>query len=79
MKICDDENNSFDVYLVSDGTLDTVITINGEEYRFSGEYANYWRDSNGALSEAGLKALALEALAYMEQEEYDELLDKGLD
>lgn len=35
--------------LIDDGTLDTVISIDGEEYRFSQDEAADYRDANGCL------------------------------
>jgi hypothetical protein len=77
MKVTDPEGNTFDVHLVDDGTMDTVIDIEGREFRFDPEFASYWRDEEGALSEEGLKELALDALANIEEEEYAELVAKG--
>ena len=77
MKVTDPEGNTFDVHLVDDGTMDTVIDIEGREFRFDAEFASYWRDEEGALSEEGLKELALDALANIEEEEYAELVAKG--
>ncbi|MHA1883075.1 MAG: hypothetical protein ACTSUO_08525 [Candidatus Thorarchaeota archaeon] len=77
MKVTDDEGNTFDVYLVDDGTLDTVIEINGREFRFSPEFASLWRDEEGELSEEGLRELALDALSNLEDEEYNALVAGG--
>jgi len=77
MKITDHKNNLFDVYLVDDRTTDTVIDVNGKEFRFDSEFASYWRDEDGALSEEGLEQLALDALSNMEEEDYNELLVKA--
>jgi len=78
VKVVDSEGNDFEVRLVDDGTSDTVIDINGREFRFSSEFASYWRDEDGNLSEEGLKELALDALANLDQDEYVELLSAGL-
>jgi len=77
MKITDHENNQFEVYLVDDDTIDTVIDVNGKEFRFDPEFASYWRDEDGTLSEEGLKELALDALSNMEEEDYNELVARG--
>ena len=61
MKLTHD-NEVFDVFLCDDGTLDTVIEVNNIEHRFDCEYASYWRDDEGALSPAGLEALAIEVI-----------------
>lgn len=77
MKITDHENNTFDVYLVDDGTLDTVIDISGREFRFVAEFASYWRDEEGALSEEGLGQLALDALSNLDEDSYNELVARS--
>ncbi|MHA2265468.1 MAG: hypothetical protein ACXAEN_24020, partial [Candidatus Thorarchaeota archaeon] len=81
MKITDHENNTFDVYLVDDesGSMDTVIDISGREFRFNTEFASHWRDESGELTEEGLKELALDALSNMEEEEYHELVARGME
>jgi len=77
MKVTDLEGNTFDVHLVDDGAIDTVIDIGGREFTFSNDYVSMLRDEDGALSEEGLKELALDALANIEEEEYAELIAKG--
>ena len=52
----------YQVWLVDDGTLDTVIEINDIEHRFSTEYAAHWRDETGALSDEGLEVMARDAI-----------------
>jgi len=74
--VTDDENNSFDVDLVDDGTIDTVIEINGQEFRFSPEFAKYWRYPEGELTEEGLEELTLDALSNLEEDEYNELVTR---
>jgi len=61
MKIMVD-GQDYEVQLLDDGTLDTVIEVDGIEHRFSGEFAAHWRDETGALSEEGLKELAANAI-----------------
>jgi len=71
-------DDRFEVELVDDGTLDTVIAINGQEYRFDQDFASMWRDeATGELSKDGLTELALDALSNMEEEEYDEVKAAG--
>jgi len=77
MKVTDDEGNIFDVRLVDDGPKDTTISINEREFKFDSEFTSYWRDKDGTLTDEGLKELALDALANIEPEEYDELVVKG--
>ena len=49
-----------DVYLGDDGTMDTVVTIDGREFRFDCEYASSCRRSNGEMTLLGLRTLAKE-------------------
>ena len=53
-----DGKYKYEVYLIDDGSLDTVIEINGKNYRFDSEYASIYRDKNGVMTEKGLKELA---------------------
>ena len=76
-KITDEEGNEFEVALVDDGTEDTVIDVNGREFRFSNDFAGLWRDEAGNLSDEGLKELALDALANLEDDIYNELVGVG--
>ena len=56
------------VFLVDDGTLDTVIRVkddNGsrfEDIRFDCEYASEYRNKDGVLTQSGFKVLAQEAI-----------------
>ena len=52
------DGESFEVHLLDDGTLDTVIEVDGIEHRFSTEFASRWRDEVGAMSEEGVRELA---------------------
>lgn len=56
----------FNVNLVDDGTLDTVIEINGEEHRFVVE-----RHRDGSLDDAQLTELADVVIDNMDPEEID--------
>ena len=47
---------------MDDGTLDTVIEIDGMEHRFSTEFASDYRDSDGSLSGSGFTALCKMAI-----------------
>jgi len=49
-------------WLVDDGTLDTVISIDGEDYRFSTDYASAYRDENGDMTESGFSDLCMEVI-----------------
>jgi hypothetical protein len=71
-------DDRFEVEHIDDGTPDTVIAINGQEYRFDQDFASMWRDeATGELSKDGLTELALDALSNMEEEEYDEVKAAG--
>lgn len=56
------DGKTFEVYLLDDGTLDTVIEVDGIEHRYSTEFASQWRDEVGAMSETGIRELALLAI-----------------
>ena len=55
----------YEIELIDDGTLDTVISINKKEFRFSSEYAEIYRDKEGYMTEEGLRELAEETI-YLE-------------
>jgi len=61
MKITYD-NATYDVWIIDDGTLDTVLLVDNIEHRFDGEYASYYRDTEGSLTYQGLKELAIQAI-----------------
>lgn len=42
------------VTLLDDGTLDTVVRVDGREFRFSQEYAADYREKDGTMTAAGL-------------------------
>ena len=52
----------YEVFLIDDGTLDTIISINDKEFRFSSEYAEIYRDKEGYMTEEGLRELAEETI-----------------
>ena len=62
------QNKEHQVFLCDDGTLDTVISVDGKEHRFDGEYASQFRKRDGSMTAKGLRALAIEVL----EEEIDE-------
>lgn len=72
MKVTDDKENIFDVYLMDNGEEGTTISISGMEHTFS-QYSEYFRDEQGKLTEEGLKELALDVLANLPEEDYNEL------
>ena len=53
---------TYECSLVDDGTLDTVIEIDGIEHRFNGEFTNQYRDKNGTMTEKGFIELCKECL-----------------
>lgn len=64
-------NIEYSCYLGDDGTLDTVIEITPVncfaddctlEARFDTEYASFFRDDKGAMTDDGFRGLALEAI-----------------
>ena len=58
----DDESGlDFDCILIDDGTMDTVISIDGVEHRF-GDMADF-RDAEGQLSEDGFFYMIEETLS----------------
>ena len=59
--------NTFDVFLIDDGTLDTVIEIDGIEHRLDIEYASHYRDESGAMTETGLTELAKQCIEECEE------------
>lgn len=56
------KGKSWEVFLRDDGTLDTVITVNGMEVRYDGEYASAYRAKDGSMTAKGLRTLAIEAI-----------------
>ena len=42
------DNKEYDVTLLDDGTLDTVLSVNSREYRFDSEYA---RTADGDITD----------------------------
>ena len=61
---------NYEVRLIDDGTLDTIISVNGKQFRYSQDFAGEYRDAtSGALGEDGFFALADIAIADYEEEE----------
>ena len=83
MNIDDKEYGQFDVCLVDDGTMDTVISVSPKnryiinhvglkEIRFGTEYGVNFRDEDGAMTDEGFDELAHEAFeAYIGQYLFD--------
>ena len=59
------DKERYEIELIDDGTLDTVISINNKEFRFSSEYTEIYRDKEGYMTEEGLRELAEETI-YLE-------------
>jgi len=57
----------YQIDLVDDGSLDTVIKVDGSESRFSGQYVAHYRNKNGVLTKEDFLELADEAI-----EEYED-------
>lgn len=71
------QNREWEIELLDDGSLDTVIRVRPadgdvawQETRFSTEHAAEYRDSNGAMTLKGLRALGEQAA-----DEYDQLTE----
>ena len=58
---------TYECSLVDDGTLDTVIEIDGTEHRFDGGYTSFYRDKNGAMTEKGFIELCKECIKECEE------------
>jgi hypothetical protein len=56
------------VYLEDDGTLDTVVSVNGQTFRFDTEYATQFRNKKGEITKSGWKNLKKEAIDTYEME-----------
>lgn len=88
MIIYDKEYGKFEVCLVDDGTLDTVLDVyhyapNGfhlrhkgtTQIRFSQEYAASFRNDTGTMTDKGFAELAIEAVeAYYIEQHYQYLI-----
>ncbi len=60
--IVDSGDRAYSVLLLDDGTMDTVISVDGIEHRFDGDYASEYRDEDGAMTVEGLEALGRDAI-----------------
>lgn len=58
------EGREYETFLRDDGTLDTVISVDGIEHRFTFDVEDgmSYRDADGAMTEDGLRLLALDAI-----------------
>ena len=61
MEIYDDETGKmYECFLVDDGTLDTVIEVDGREFRFSD--TSWARDESGTITDKGFIELCNECI-----------------
>ena len=58
----DQEGKEQEVFLMDDGTMDTVIKVNSKEYRYDCEFASRFRRKDGSMTQKGLIKLAEDAL-----------------
>ena len=58
------ENRDFNCFLVDDGTLDTVISIDGVEFRFDGDFVHQYalRDNEGSVKDSRFIDLCVETI-----------------
>ncbi len=54
-------DHKHEVFLLDDGTLDTVISVDGKEQRYSQEFASGFRNRWGGMTFGGLRAMAEDA------------------
>jgi hypothetical protein len=62
------EKKVYEVFLVDNGTLDTVLTVNGFKVTYDSEFASPYRDERGALTAGGFHELALDAIEAYEED-----------
>jgi len=60
--------NGHDCYLEDNGTLGTVISVDGVSTTFSHEFASMFREGDGSFSVTGFADLAMEALRTIEED-----------
>jgi len=67
----------YDAHLSDDGTLDTVIIIEGKTYRISHEHAAEFRNADGSMTDEGFEELVKDILDsdLMDEEDEEELKD----
>ena len=56
----------YECCLLDDGSLDTVISIDGKEIRLDSEYASQYRDEDGTMTEKGFIKLCWEEIEVMD-------------
>ena len=55
-----EDGKVYNICLIDDGTLDTVVSVNGEHYRFDSCHA--YRSNDGSMKQEGFDLLANDAL-----------------
>jgi len=72
-KMCHSESKKeYNVYLEDDGTLDTVVSVNGKDIRFDTEFASQFRNRKGEITKKGWEQLKEEAINAYEDMEVSE-------
>lgn len=56
------------VVLIDDGTLDTVIEVDGIQHRYDSAYVQRYRNENGMLTELGIKELGIQCIEHQEKD-----------
>ncbi len=64
----DVDGTKYECYLEDDGTLDTVVSVNGREFRYDCEFAADYRDDDGVMTDDGFYQLACDAIDAYETE-----------
>lgn len=78
MLIEDAKGNKFSVELIDEGAPDeTVLAINGREFRFHPSMVKVFAD-NGRLTDESLQELALQTIQHMDDYDYAELIGQGV-
>lgn len=78
MLVEDAKGNSFSVELVDEGTAgETVLSINGREFRFQEAMVKVFAD-NGELTDESIKELVLQTLGHLGEPDYAELVGQGV-
>jgi len=56
------------VVLIDDGTLDTVLEVDGIQHRYDSVFVQQYRDFDGSLTEVGIKELAIQCIEHQEKD-----------
>lgn len=71
------DGHTYDVFLVDDGTMNTVVRVEHREYRYDAEYAAQFRKKNGDFSLRGFRELAKDAIEAFIQEDVENEMERG--